>query len=398
MLRLHFRKVRPLAAPSVFSGLSLSRASGVIEISYPNRVHDSGRATEIGRAHGVEIRPAGESWIARHAAGAVEYPRALKNFFAALNDTRPPYPELDSAALRAGEPIVSCIIVVNENLPFVREQLLPSLAANSKKFPIEIVIVCNGAAGWTADTPGLKAVRSEWGAVSKAYNAGAKASRGKLLAFFHDDCIVRDELWIEKCVQRLDRGAHIVAAEYRIIDKVADVVMPELPIAKCVPLVIRRSDFDALGGYDEYHYIGYEDFDFTLAAASRGMKLVATDLQVDHYHGMSSTLKYSPVQGLADLYALTALPRVAVMQRFREFWNGGLYGVEHMQLAMQAQLLYVLRKYRVFLSGIDKSAYALAQTALEREIADSGFSGPDIVLERFREIDRGGPAARRAAR
>ena len=384
------RDTRPLTASSIFSGLSLSRINGAIEICYPNRVHDTGRATLIGRAHGIEIHAAGnEHWMVRHPAAAEEFPQALKSFFANLNDLPPPYPAFDPAGLASGDPIVSCIIVVNENLPFVREQLLPSLVTNSRKFPIEIVIVCNGSVDCEGVPPKLQAIRSVWGAVSKAYNAGARASRGKLLALFHDDCILRDPLWIEKCVQRLDRGAHIVAAEYRMIDKVAGLVMPELPIAKCVPLVIRKTDYDRLGGYDEYHYIGFEDFDFTLAAASRGMKLVATDLQVDHFHGMSSTLKYNPVPGLSDLYALTALPRGAVMQRFKEFWNGGLYGVDHMCLAMDAQLLYVLRKYRAFLAGIGGNAYAQGEAALEQSIANNGFSGPDVVLARFREIDRG---------
>jgi glycosyltransferase involved in cell wall biosynthesis len=388
MSRRHVRKSRPLTAPSVFSGLALSRSDGVIEICYPNRVHDTGRATTIGRAHGVEIRPGGDHWIARHAARDGAYPQALKAFFAALNDLEAPYSPYDAAGLADGDPLVSCIIVVNENLPFVREQLLPSLVANSRKHPIEIIVVCNGSLDCEADSPKLRVIRSEWGVVSKAYNVGVRASRGKFIALFHDDCMVRDPLWIEKCIQRLDRGAHIVAAEYRAISEVGGVTMPELPIAKCVPLVIRKSDYEKLGGYDEYHYIGYEDFDFTLAAVSRGMKPVATNVLVDHFHGMSSTLKYNPVPGLPDLYALTAVPRTAVMQRFKEFWNGGRYGVAHMRQAMDAQLLYVLRKYRTFLAGIDKDAYARAEAALERDIANSGFSGPDIVLQRFREVDR----------
>jgi hypothetical protein len=388
MSRRHVRELLPLTAPSVLSGLSLSRSDGVIEICYPNRVHDTGRAAAVGRAHGVEIRPAGDRWIARHATGEAAYPQALKAFFASLNDLEPPYPPYDAAGLADGDPVVSCIIVVNENLPFVREQLLPSLVANSGKHPIEIIIVCNGSLDCPAEPPKLRVIRSEWGVVSKAYNAGTRASRGKFIALFHDDCMVRDPLWIEKSIQRLDRGAHIVAAEYRAISEVAGVRMPELPIAKCVPLVIRRSDYERLGGYDEYHYIGYEDFDFTLAALSRGMKPVATNLLVDHFHGMSSTLKYNPVPGLPDLYALAALPRTAVMQRFKEFWNGGRYGVAHMRQAMDAQLLYVLRKYRTFLATIDKEAYGRAEAALERDIADSGFSGPDIVLQRFREVDR----------
>ena len=373
---------------SLFDGLSLARTDGRIEISYPCAMRDLAHAEAVARAHGLQVRAAGgRSW---HVGFDAErpYPAQAKQFFAQLND-HGQSPLASSVGATPREPLVSCIVVVNENLPFVDEQLLPSLASSSAGHAIEVILVCNGSVG-CEPRAGLRVLRSEWGVVSKAYNAGAAAARGTYLAFFHDDCVLQDARWIEKCLQRLEHGAHAVAAEYRQISEVGGVPVPPLPVAKCVPLFLKKADFIAAGGYDEQHYIGYEDLDFTLALAAHGRKLVATDLRVLHFHGMSSTLKYNPVPGLADLYALGAVPGFAIVRRFNEFWRTGLVsdGVNFMRLAMDAQLLYVLQKYRPLLGRIDGPAYARAEAALEERIARGCEGGPRAALARLRALDR----------
>lgn len=372
---------------SLFDGLSLTRTGERIDISYPCALRDFAHARTAAHACGLEVRQdAGDTWHLRVDADR-PYPSKVKAFFALLNDL--PQPPDAATAAPAGEPLVSCIVVVNENLAFVDQQLLPSLAQSSAGHPIEVIVVCNGSRVYEA-RPGVRVLRSEWGTVSKAYNAGAAAARGTYLAFFHDDCVVNDARWIEKCLQRIERGAHAVAAEYRQIGEVGGVAVPPLPVAKCVPLFLKASDFGEAGGYDEHHYIGYEDLDFTLALAARGKKLVATDLQVVHFHGMSSTLKYNPVPGLADLYALGAVPGFAIVRRFNEFWRTGLVsgGVNFMRLAMDAQLLYVLQKYRPLLGRVDGGAYARAEAALEARIARGCPAGPQAALDRLRALDR----------
>jgi hypothetical protein len=387
-------------APSLFDGLSLSRAAGRIDITYPRAIRDFSHASEVAREHGLDVRESGMHAWRLGVQSEESYPRRLKAFFAGLNDLKPA-PDAPVRGLLpdpAGEPLASCIVVVHENLPFVIEQFIPSLAACSSLHPIEIIVVCNGGHGDAGLPDGVRVVRSPWGVVSAAYNAGAAASRGAYLAFFHDDCVMEDPLWIEKCVQRLERGAHAVAGEYRQIAEVGGVAVPPLPVAKCVPLFLRRSEFEEAGGFDERHYIGYEDLDFTLALAARRKKLVATDLRLVHFNGMSSTLKYNPVPGLADLYALAAVPGFAVMRRFNEFWRVGLVseGVNYMRLAMDAQLLYVLQKYRALLARIDAAAYAAAEAALERRIAGGCPAGPQAALERLRLLDREAAQAARA--
>ena len=380
---------------SLFDGLSLARTARRIDITYPRAIRDFPHAREVARAYGLEVREAGAHAWRMGLEDENRFPPAAKAFFAQLNDHHPVPP----AELRAvDEPLVSCIVVAHENLPFVIEQFVPSLASCSSRHPIELIVVCNGERGGEGLPPGVRVVRSQWGVVSAAYNTGAAAARGPHLAFFHDDCVMQDPLWIEKCLQRLERGARAVAGEYRQVGEVGGVAVPPLPVAKCVPLFLRRSDFEAAGGFDERHYIGYEDLDFTLALVAGGRKLVATDLQLVHFNGMSSTLKYNPVPGLADLYALGAVPGFAVMRRFNEFWRTGLVsdGVNYMRLAMDAQLLYVLQKYRGFLARIDAAAYAAAEAALERRIAQGCPGGPEAALERLRALDRQAAQAARA--
>jgi hypothetical protein len=378
-----------IEARSLLDGLKLERGEGRIEVLYPRALRELAHAREVARAHALEVGegPAG-AWRLE-ARAAEPYPAALKAFFAQLNDLRAP-PAVAPARAARQPPLVSCIVVVNENLPFVEQQFLPSLFSSSAAHPVEVLLVCNGNRAAPPEAPGVAVLRSEWGAVAKAYNVGAARARGEFLAFFHDDCILYDAHWIDKCLQRLERGAHAVAGEYRQIAEIGGVAVPPLPVAKCVPLFLRRADFVEAGGFDEQHYIGYEDLDFTLALAARGKKLVATDLDLVHFHGMSSTLKYHPVPGLADLYAFAAVPAFAVARRFNEFWRTGLVadGVNYLRAAMDAQLLYVLQKYRAFLGRTGSDAYARAEAALA--------GGPADAVRRLRALDA--ETARAAAR
>jgi hypothetical protein len=226
--------------------------------------------------------------------------------------------------------------------------------------------------------------------VAAAYNAGARAARGRYVALLHDDCIIDDAAWLDKCMRALQAGAAGVAGEFRRLESIAGVAVPPLPVAKCVPLVLAREVLLGIGGYDEFHYVGYEDLDLTLAFARRGLRLEPVDLKLRHYAGMSSTLKYCPVPGLAELYALAAVPAAAILRRFREFAERGLplEGVDLLRLALEAQLYYVLRKYRGYLDGIDARAFARAAAALERRITAGCPFDATLILPRFRAMDR----------
>jgi hypothetical protein len=370
---------------SVFSGLALRDAGGAGEVHYPQSIHAAARAARAARPFGLEVADAGPVWTVRG-----DYAH-LKEFFAALNGFPAPYPKRE---LRREAPLLSCIVVVNENTAFVREQLVPSLVANSRR-PIEILLVHNGSAPADPALAALPTLRSEWGAVAAAYNAGARSAAGRYLAFFHDDVAIDDPGWIDACLAGLDEGAGAVAPEHRRLERIAGVAVPPLPVAKCVPLVMRAEDFRASGGFDEFHYVGYEDLDFSLSLVRRGVKLGAVRIALRHFSGMSSTLKYCPAPGLAALYALAALPAAAIRARFSEFIAHGvrLEGVDIMRVGLDVQLLYVLKKYRAWLDGIDATAYRKATAALERSLTTACPFDATLALPRFRELDRALAAA-----
>jgi glycosyltransferase involved in cell wall biosynthesis len=361
-----------------------------LEVTYPGRIHDATAAYTLAQRHGLgamDVRDG--SWVVSDTVPVGVRPENLMAFFAELNHFPAPYPPFTSND-QAAHPEISCIVVVNENLPFVEAQLLPSLALHSKSHRIEVILVSNGSCGECTVAGAVKVRKSEWGSVAAAYNRGAAAAEGEYLAFFHDDCIIDDGQWIDKCLDGLREGATAVAAEYRQLDSVAGLAIPPLIIAKSVPLFLRRQEFIELGGYDEYHYVGFEDLDFTLAMQQRGGKLAYPAIQLRHFNGMSSTLKYCPVEGLAELYSMVAMPRGAIRQRFREFAVRGIVrdGVDYLRLVMDVQLLYILKKYSNFLAGIDDHAYRKATNLLERGIVTRSPVDATQLVGLFRQMDR----------
>lgn len=380
------------------AGLALSLDAAAVEIRCPGTLHDGARARTLSQKHGLQFRTEGaDAWRVRAPAPSGACPWALKAFFAELGGFPAPYPEVSAPVPSPAAPLVSCIIVVNHNALFVREQLIPSLFANTRAQPFEVVLVHNGAADSESILAAFGGVRCPSGAVSVAYNAGAKLARGRYLAFFHDDCILDDPHWLEKCTAALERGAAAVAAEFRRLERIGGMDVPALPVAKCVPLLIRAEEFASAGRFDEFHYLGYEDLDFTLRLAQLGQRVEAVDLRTRHFDGMSSVLKYCPLPGLAALFAMSAVPRAAILRRFREFAERGLRrdGVDYLRLALDAQLFHVLMKYREFLAGIDSSAYARAAERLARVLERGG--DPSSILARFKALEREHEAALRAA-
>ena len=146
-----------IEARSLLDGLSLTRGDGLIEVLYPRALRELAHARDVARAHGLEVGegPAG-AWRLE-ARAAEPYPFALKAFFAQLNDLRAPPTSVARRAVQ--QPLVSCIVVVNENLPFVEQQFLPSLFACSAAHPIEVLLVCNGNRDAPPEAPGVAVLR-----------------------------------------------------------------------------------------------------------------------------------------------------------------------------------------------------------------------------------------------
>jgi hypothetical protein len=208
-------------------------------------------------------------------------------------------------------PLMSCIILLTANDLFVANHLIPSILANSKGRDIEILIVYNGLGADLDLFRRFDVSVSEFGCVAKGYNQGVNRSCGKYVAIFHDDCMLADENWIQKCISLLECGYIVVSPEIRNSNFISD--NEPFAVAKNVPLVIERERLLQLGGYDETYYIGYEDFDLTYQILSNGAEFSKVQLDYLHFNGMSTALMFGDKRPLyRSLFALDLLPRNAI--------------------------------------------------------------------------------------
>jgi GT2 family glycosyltransferase len=151
---------------------------------------------------------------------------------------------------------------------------------------------------------------------AKSCNAGARAARGDVLVLLNNDLLFKPG-WLQPMLALLDSpalNAGLVGnRQYRVDDGALDhagvamsyggkldhlrTVGSELrrpPVARPVfavtgaCCVIRRSDFEALGGFDERFVNGGEDIDLCMRIRAMGKRIyVAQDSQVLHHVSMS---------------------------------------------------------------------------------------------------------------
>jgi Glycosyl transferase family 2 len=268
---------------------------------------------------------------------------AASNLFARVNG----YPTYDEGLLESfrnsEQPLISCVVLLPFNDLFVRNVLLPSIIWNSRSQPIEILIVFAGFGVDRQPFRHLRQFESELTSIAKGYNLGARHAHGEYLALFHDDCFLDDPLWIEKAISALDNGAAAVTPEFDY--------WRQVPVAKAVPLVLRRADFIAAGGYDDYYYAGVEDMDLTVTLLQSGRDVRQLPIGYRHLRGMGTSLiVHQDPHQLKLLFGYQILPSAVIelvhrdmMQRLLEnSWIRMLEGDYH---------LHFLKKHGQYLAS-----------------------------------------------
>ncbi|MFT4304441.1 MAG: glycosyltransferase family 2 protein [Candidatus Woesearchaeota archaeon] len=202
-------------------------------------------------------------------------------FFSIINNFPNYYDYKKDKFTNSKKPIVSCIIVLTMNDEFIKNQTIPSIIQNSKKYPIEIIIVYNGDKK-IKKIKNVKNIKSLKFHATKALNKAAKLSKGKYLAFFHDDVILNDSKWIEKSIKNLNK-TNVYAVTPTIKEQVA----------RNEPLVIKKSTFNLLKGYDEKLSLGQEDTEFTIRILSKNKKIKKININKYHFGGLSTILAMS---------------------------------------------------------------------------------------------------------
>ncbi len=225
----------------------------------------------------------------------------------------------------ASSPAVTCIVVTYGSGPIVL-RCLETLAATLRDDAIafDVVVVDNEHRWAHSRTRRLLALATAGVRViapgrnlgfAGGNNVAVRDTTSELLAFVNPDIEFRPG-WFPPLVAALDRATiaspvllnadgtiqetgHLVAADgstWPITDDVDDGAIVERPYASAACWVMRRGDFERLGGFDTtYHPAYYEDADLGLRAAVDGAGTVVVGAsRVVHARGGSTTSSAPP--------------------------------------------------------------------------------------------------------
>lgn len=241
-----------------------------------------------------------------------------------------PVPVVTRAALvsaEPAEPTVSIIIPVLDRVDLTR-RCLEQLQANTPGGWAEVIVVDNGSTDGTAEFLAAEKAAGRLVLVrnprnhgfARACNQGACAATGRHLLFLNNDTEVQPG-WLEPMIRLLEGDPRIAAVGSKLLYpdgtiQHAGVALGELPgrdpllavhtyhrapadlpaanerriyqalTAAC--LLVRRADFEAVLGFDEEFWNGYEDVDLCLRLQDRGGLMVYEPASVVVHHESQS--------------------------------------------------------------------------------------------------------------
>ena len=207
-------------------------------------------------------------------------------------------------------PTVSVVLPVRDGMPWIRDQL-EALSRQDVDGPWEVVVVDNGSTddtaafvrSWSVDHPGVRLVDgADLPGAAAARNAGARAASGTVLAFCDADDVVATG-WLTALRSALDRfdvvsgGADVWSLQgRRQRDRPALASVNPfgfLPHAGSRNMALRRTTFDAVGGFDPT-FLTHEDVDLSWRLQLQGFTLgTAADavVAVRYREGFAATFR-----------------------------------------------------------------------------------------------------------
>jgi hypothetical protein len=204
--------------------------------------------------------------------------------------------------LTVSTPAISIVVPVKDAARRLERCLASICASEGISRPPEIIVVDNGSSDDSADVGrrfGATVISAPGVRVSEARNLGVARSQGDAIAFVDADIEV-DRQWLGRAVARLSDAIGVGAAYHAPapgtwVQRVYDGFRPRPPTAAptgWLPaggLVVRRSEFEAVGGFDTT-LEACEDVDLCERLAARGVLLHDPELVAIH-HGDPPTLK-----------------------------------------------------------------------------------------------------------
>jgi GT2 family glycosyltransferase/Flp pilus assembly protein TadD len=229
----------------------------------------------------------------------------------------------------AGEAVrVSIIIPVYNHIDYTR-QCLKAVEESAPATPYEIIIVDNGSTDGTEDflrqeeeAGRLRAIFNKKNiGFAGACNQGAKVASSEYLLFLNNDTEPKKG-WLEPLIKIMERDRTVAGVGSKLLFpdgtiQHAGVVLvdhkklndplwaehiylkesPDLPKANqlmsyqaltAACLLVRRSSFEEVGGFDEAYWNGYEDMDLCFKFQERHWKLVYQPESVLVHHASQS--------------------------------------------------------------------------------------------------------------
>ncbi|SDS98949.1 Glycosyltransferase, GT2 family [Mucilaginibacter mallensis] len=220
-----------------------------------------------------------------------------------------------SSYSQSDEPVISCIILLTFNCFFVRHFLIPSIIANTT-IPYEIIIVYNGIATDLTVFENFNLIKSETGCVSKAYNKGVATAKGKFIAIFHDDCLITSHSWHQPMIAAINDGAFATSTE--------SVYNPHFnfEFLKGTPLLMSKTNYELIGGHDEFFFAGIEDLDFSYRIQRSGYSVKKVTVPYRHFNGMSTVILLTGDPTLMrTLFGYCLIPELIIEKWKTRFMN-----------------------------------------------------------------------------
>lgn len=215
---------------------------------------------------------------------------------------------------------MSVVVATNRVSPFLAEALA---SVTDQTHPrVEVIVVDDGSpdpsaveAAVATAAPAARILRREPSGVSAARNAGAAAASGELLVFFDDDDLSHPDRFSRQSARLMSSanavacycGMRTIDTEGRVLveaDQTA--VRDRLDVARrrtgilLGNLMIRRADFDAVGGFDTGIALA-EDLDLVLNLSERGDFVFEPDALFDYRaHGGNTTSRHRELTASID--------------------------------------------------------------------------------------------------
>ncbi|MGW9477000.1 glycosyltransferase [Saccharomonospora azurea] len=219
------------------------------------------------------------------------------------------------------DPLVSVVIPVYGNWSYTR-RCLASIEAHLPATPFEVIVVDDaspdGSADLVAQCPGVRLVRAErnQGFVHSC-NLGAKHAGGEFVLFLNNDTEVHDG-WLDSLTAVFDAHRDVGLAGSKLVypdgtlQECGGIVwadgtgwnygrgdnphepryatMRDVDYCSGAAIMVRKSLFDALGGFDtRYAPAYYEDTDLAFAVRAAGYRtVVQPESVVTHHEGVSN--------------------------------------------------------------------------------------------------------------